>query len=170
MMQPWIWKAFVLSFATAAAVGDVYWRRIPAWFSVFGALIGFGYYGWRGSFLPSLGAAGIGFAVGLALFHLGAIGGGDVKLLTAMGALLGLSKWTLAMELAVIAAGLIACCQIIHRGAVRQVLNNINLVLAGLWSNGFQPHPEVHVKNAAMIRAPFGVAAAVGTAAALIVR
>lgn len=165
-----MWNLIVLAFATTAAIGDAAWRKIPAGFATAGVVTGLVYSAFHGFLGTAFAACVLGFAVGLALFHLGAIGGGDVKLLMALGALLGFQKWALAMEVAVVVAAVIAIVQVIRRNAGRAVLRNMREIASGLWGMRFQEHPVVNVRNAAMVRAPFGVAAAIGTWAALLVK
>lgn len=105
----------------------------------------------------------VAFGMGLTLFRLGAIGGGDVKLITALGALLGFRPWLHAMQLAVFVAGAIALVQVLRRGAVLQTLRNIMELLHNLASRGLMAHDSINVNNRSMIRAPFGVAVALGT-------
>jgi len=105
--------------------------------------------------------------VGPAAAQLGAIGGGDVKLITAMGALLGFDRWLRAMEIAILAAAVIGIAQAIRRGVLKQTLRNIGELVRWLVGKGAVAHPLIHVKNQAMVRAPFGVAAALGTVVAI---
>jgi prepilin peptidase CpaA len=77
-----------------AAYFDIRWRRIPNWLTIPAIVSGlmlhsicFGWDGLLASFLGGL--AGFGFLFIFFVFHL--IGGGDVKLLTAIGALLGIN-------------------------------------------------------------------------------
>lgn len=166
-----IWNAVVVSFALTAATGDIRWRKIPRALTTAGLVAGLAFHIYSGGlsgFASSAVACVIGFAIGLTFFSLGAVGGGDVKLITALGAMLGLSRWVFAMEVAVIAAGLIALIQALRTGRLRQTFINIGETLRWVFKRGVRAHPVINVSNAAMLRAPFGVAAALGTVAAVI--
>jgi prepilin peptidase CpaA len=165
-----VWNSFVLAFVAAAAIADLHWRKIPRSFSIVGLIVGLGYHAIHGTVLSALAAATLGFLIGLALFRIGAIGGGDVKLLVALGALLGLQRWVLATEIAILAAALMGITQALYRHALGRVIANMGKIAVNLATFGLQPHPEINVRNPAMIRAPFGVAAAVGTFVALMLR
>ncbi|HXE89931.1 MAG TPA: A24 family peptidase [Terriglobales bacterium] len=169
-MSEWLWQAFVIAFVVTCAIGDARWRKIPRAFTTCGVVAGLAFHLWSGGLASAAAAAFLGFAVGLAFFQLGAIGGGDVKLMAALGALLGLQPWLVAMQIAVFVAALMAVAQIFRRGAWRQTLENMREILRALKAQGLRAHPVLHVKNAAMIRAPFGVAAACGTLFALVAR
>ncbi len=169
-MSEWLWHAFVIAFVVTCAIGDARWRKIPRAFTTCGVIAGLAFHLWSGGLASAAAAAFLGFAVGLAFFQLGAIGGGDVKLMAALGALLGLQPWLVAMQIAVFVAALMAVAQIFRRGAWRQTLENMREILRALKAQGLRAHPVLHVKNAAMIRAPFGVAAACGTLFALVAR
>ncbi|MCC6424863.1 MAG: prepilin peptidase [Phycisphaerales bacterium] len=81
-----------------AAVGDARTRRIPNVLTVCLAVMGLAQ-----SFLPthtvgpmqSLGGLGLGFGLTFILFAMGALGGGDVKLMAGVGAWVGV--WPVAM-------------------------------------------------------------------------
>jgi hypothetical protein len=77
--------------------------------------------------------------------------------------MLGLKSWLFAMELAVMAAAMIALAQALHHGVLRQTFRNIGASLRWMASSGMKAHPVINVNNPAMLRAPFGVSAAVGT-------
>lgn len=165
------WDTVVLAFATTAAIADLCWRKIPRVLTVTGLVTGLAFHLWHGglrAFLIAVLAAVLGFIVGIALFRLGAIGGGDVKLIVAMGAMLSLEAWIVAMEAAILAAGAIALIQAVRHGRLRQTLRNTGEILHGLGSRGLQPHPVINVSNPAMLRAPFGVAVAIGTVLAVV--
>lgn len=85
-----IWVPLLLM--CCAAVYDLRSRTIPDW--VPGALLTWGLLatalGWSGvPWLGVLSGVVIGFLLGLPLFAAGAFGGGDVKLVAALGAALG---------------------------------------------------------------------------------
>jgi prepilin peptidase CpaA len=162
------WNALVFAFAATVAIGDVKWGKIPRTYTTLALLAGLAFHSFRNQFLSSFSAAAVGFLIGLAFFELGAIGGGDVKLITALGALLGFSRWTVAMEVAIFAAAGIAIVQVIRRRAVRQTILNMLSIVRGLTKNGWRAHPTINVNNQTAIRAPFGVAAALGTLVAVI--
>lgn len=164
------WTAFIIAFVVTAAVSDLWVRKIPRALTLVGVVVGLAFHALRGGFVSSLIAMLIGFGVGLSFFWLGAIGGGDVKLITALGALLGVSRWLTAMEVTILVAALIALLQIIRRGAVRQTGSNILELLRSFRHDGIGEHAQINVRNAAMIRSPFGVSAAIGTILALAVR
>lgn len=90
---------FLIAFTLTAAVLDLRTRRLPNWLTVPTFLIALVFHGVTAG-LAGLGAALAGFAVGfsilLVLWLIGGGGGGDVKLMGALGAWLGW-KMTLAV-------------------------------------------------------------------------
>lgn len=162
--HPQVWNALVLAFAMTAAVGDIRWRKIPRSLTTVAVAAGLIFHLVHGGFASALIASLIAFGVGLSFFQLGAIGGGDVKLITALGAMLGLDRWIVAMEVAVLAAAAIGLVQAVRRGMLRQMLRNMGELIKWLAGRGaVAAHPSINVRNSAMLRAPFGVAAALGT-------
>lgn len=92
----------------AATIGDVGWRRVPNWLTLSGAAAGLAVAtggGWRGLALAATGAV-IGFLILLPFHWCGAMGGGDVKLMSAFGAFLGPGGILLAGVFAAIFGGL----------------------------------------------------------------
>jgi len=159
--------AIVVAFALTAAVCDVRSGIIPRQLTLFGLLCGLLIHAIVGGFASALIAAVVGFAVGLTFFQLGAIGGGDVKLITALGALLGLKSWMVAMEVAVMMAALMALLEVTRRGLFRRTCRNVYEICKSLYNFGFRAHPHINVNNLSMVRTPFGVAAAFGTVFAM---
>ncbi|GFZ88092.1 type 4 prepilin peptidase 1 [Paenibacillus marchantiophytorum] len=75
-----------------ALISDVRCAIIPNKLTIGGTIIGLGFHaataGWSG-FVFALIGAGIGFMMLFILYMLGALGAGDVKLFTAIGAIMG---------------------------------------------------------------------------------
>jgi prepilin peptidase CpaA len=165
-----MWESFVLAFAVTAAIGDAWWRKIPRDLTSGGLLVGLTYHVFHGGFWSAISTACLAFGLGLGLYELRAMGGGDVKLVTAMGGILGFQHWVFAVEVAIAIAGAMALAGVIHRRRCRQTFRNIGLLLRHFATNGFRPHPEIQVRNESLVRVPFGVAAALGTICAVAIR
>lgn len=83
---------FVFVITTAAMVMDLKWRRIPNWLTVSAlalALIFHGFTNGTAGLLTSAGGFCVGFGFLFVLWCVGGGGGGDVKLMGAIGAWLG---------------------------------------------------------------------------------
>lgn len=83
----------ILIYTSAAAVSDLRSRRIPNWMTLPVLLLGFVYqatfHGWPG-ILDGLQGVGVGAGPLLLMWLIGSGGGGDVKLMGALSAWLGL--------------------------------------------------------------------------------
>ena len=118
-----------------AAVIDLRARRIPNWLTFSLALGGLGV-----SLIPSAGVVGFGGAVaGLAagfgltvvLFALGALGGGDVKLLAAVGAWLGPANVLWVFLAAAVVGMVIVLAQSAAQGRLRVLFRNSAVLAMG---------------------------------------
>jgi len=114
-----------------AAVCDIRTHRIPNSLSLAGLVLGLAGHRWCGG-VPALLLSLEGIAVaGLALlpYALGGLGAGDVKLLGAVGALMGplFLLWTLLCT--VLAGGLLALAWAARRGVLRETVDNALLGL-----------------------------------------
>lgn len=111
------------------------------------------------------GAIGILLAGGAfcVLFMLGAMGGGDMKLMAAVGAWVG-SRHILTVMLAIaLAGGLLALVSMVfNKNSIQTVRNTVRLI-GYRFTSGLQPHPEMNVQVPGSKRVPFGVAIALGT-------
>jgi prepilin peptidase CpaA len=92
-MTAQVWIAVLVGMA--ATVDDLMHREIANWIPAAALAGGFGWQigqdGWTGA-VHALAGAGAGFAVFLVFYLLGGMGGGDVKLMTGFGALLGAGR------------------------------------------------------------------------------
>jgi len=151
--------------AVAGCVTDLRNRRIPNVLT-FGAAAGaFGYYlardGWSG-LAWSAGGWATGLALFLPLFILRGLGGGDVKLLAALGAwLLPASTIWLAL-FAAAAGGPLAIGVALGSGYMKKALSNVWGLLTFWRVEGLKPHPTLNLDTAGAPRLPYSLPIAAG--------
>ncbi len=151
--------------ALIGAVTDVRSRRIPNVITLpgffAGLLLHFWFNSWSGLGLAAL-AALIAFAIFFIFFVAGGMGGGDVKLMTAVAALGG-DQFTISiLIMTALAGGVMAFVLALVRGRLLQTLRNVGLLLLHHRHQGLQPHPELNVSNERTLRLPYGTAIAAG--------
>ena len=98
----------------------------------------------------------------LFLFALGAMGGGDMKLMAAVGAWVGGTQVLTLVLSAAMAGGVLALGRMILSRSLAQSLRNTVHLLYYRLTSGIRVHPELNVQSARSLRVPFGVAIAVG--------
>ena len=110
------------------------------------------------------GAIGVLVAGGLflLLYTVGAMGGGDMKLMAAVGAWVGSTQVITLILAAALAGGVLAIGRIIFRNMVGVTLRNTIRLIYYRLTSGLQPHPELNVQSSGSQRVPYGVAIAVG--------
>jgi prepilin peptidase CpaA len=149
----------------AACVTDLKTRRIPNVLTLGAALVGFGYHlivgGWSGLF-ASLAGWGVGLALFLPLFALRGLGGGDVKLLAALGAWLGPGQTVWLALFTAIAGGPLAIAMALSRGYLSRAVKNVWGLLMFWRVAGVQPHPTLTLDSPGMPRLPYAVPIAAG--------
>jgi prepilin peptidase CpaA len=151
--------------ALAACLTDLRSRRIPNVLTLSGAAAGLLFHLIVGG-PAGLGWAAAGWAVGLVLFLpffvLRGIGGGDVKLLAALGAWLGpsLTLWLAAWS--AIAGGVFALVVSAARGYTGSAFRNVWGMLSYWRVMGLQPHPAVTLESGAGPRLPYSLPIAAG--------
>lgn len=172
-LPPWS-AAALFVILIAAAVLDLKSGKIPNWLTYPAILIGLGLHALMGGIGPEPGRMGLveslaGLAVGfipLALFWLaGGIGGGDAKLMAAIGAWVGPSLTISSLFYGAIVAAIMAIVVMIRKKLVvrtlRRVWHTLGLLMA----------PKMHPANpttADSPKIPFAVALCLGTAAAVV--
>ena len=162
-----------LCVAAVACIADLKTRRIPNVLTLGAAAGACGHY-LVAAGLSGLGWAAAGWVVGLLLFlpvfALRGMGGGDVKLVAALGAWLGpgLTLW-LALFTA-LAGGPLAVGVALSRGYLRQALSNVWALLTFWRVAGLQPHPAMTLDTSGTPRLPYAVPIAVGLVVTLWLR
>lgn len=152
---------WIVLYAVSAAFIDLSSRRIPNSLTYGGILFGLG-IGLLPQFEPSLANSLLGlliaFAPSLILFALGSIGGGDVKLLTALGALLGYPQILDVLFYTIVFGSAWGITVIIWRGRVLDTLKGFRDLLVSLLYPG--SYKIVPVQDLSI---PFGVPIAIAT-------
>jgi prepilin peptidase CpaA len=151
--------------ALAGAVTDVRSARIPNRLTYTAVVVALalrtvllGMAGLKSGALGMLVAGGL----FLFLFVLGAMGGGDMKLMAAVGAWVGSDEVMMLILAAALAGGVLAIGRIIFRNVLGETLRNTIRLIFFRFTSGLQPHPELNVQAPESQRVPFGVAIAVG--------
>ena len=156
----------VLLIALLACVTDLRTRRIPNLLTFGAALAGLVFH----SFAPvgeGFTAAALGWLLGIAIFFLpfalGGLGGGDVKLLGALGAWLGPGEALWVALYAGVAGGVMAIVVALSTGYMRQSLSNIYLLLAHWRVAGVRALPQITLDGSNGPRLAYAVPIFAGT-------
>lgn len=161
----------ILSAVLAIAVSyDLRFRRIPNWLTFPAMIAGILYHGYVGG-IPALSLSLGGLVVGFALFFIfymvGGMGAGDVKLMAAIGSLLGPKDVVFAGLYTAIAGGVYAILLMVARKTNREALARYGLMAKSLVSTGhcaYIPQGE----NEKTTPLCYGVAIAAGTLVVLL--
>lgn len=124
----------LLAVAAGGAWFDLRERRVPNALTMSGlalALLLGALGGWGGLGAAAAGA-GIAFLLALPVFLAGGLGGGDVKLVTAMGAFLGPHKLPIALLVIVLIGGIMSVVEVVRQKAVRRTLWNVWAIMRTL--------------------------------------
>ncbi|QOY91054.1 A24 family peptidase [Paludibaculum fermentans] len=127
-----------------AAACDIRSRNIPNWLSLGGVLIGLALHpylaGWTGL---KFSAGGLGLAVLMfvPLFVLRWLGGGDVKLMAAVGALAGAGNLFIIFIMDAILGGAVALIAVLFKRRGARTLRNIGRMITALF-RGKAPYQE----------------------------
>ena len=163
--------------AATGAWYDLRERRVPNALTVggLGLALALGALGGWGGLGAAAAGAGIALLVALPVFMAGGMGGGDVKLLVAVGAFLGPSELPAALAATALVGGVMAVVEMVRQGAVRHTLINLWLIVKGLGRKTFTrwkgrgSGEALTVDAAGAVTIPYAVAIAVGAVAARLV-
>ena len=152
--------------ATVGAIRDARSRKIPNRLTFTALAVGLAVRAAIGGW-PGLGSAIVAALVAGGFFFLfflaGGMGGGDVKLMSAVGAWVGTGQVIPVLVAAAIAGGFLAVCYLIKDGSIGHTIRNTAVLLRHHITFGISPHHEINVQQANLTRVPFGLAIALGT-------
>lgn len=162
-----------------AAVYDIRFRRIPNWLVLAGIFTGFVWNVFAASGGAGLGSQvgsglgraaaglGIGFILYFPLYLLRARGAGDVKLLAAVGCIVGAGNCFWVFLLTAVLGGLIALILLLFKGRVRHTFFNVGWIIKDIVSfrAPYKSNEELDVTTTKGMRLPHGAMIAVGALA-----
>lgn len=155
--MPIVFLALPVLFAVAC-YGEIKEHRIPNWLTLGAMALGLGAWGIEMGF-EGLKISAIGLAVGGGVFLpfclLGVVGGGDMKLMAATGAIVGWPLILRTMTDTCLAGGILAIAIMAWNGVLLTTLSNAFRILFGMQRRG------AGLKNPPMV--PYGIAIAAGT-------
>ena len=158
----WIALPFILAFA---CYGEIRERRIPNWLTLGAIALGVGAAVIEGG-LVGLTDSALGLAIAGGLFLpfclLGVVGGGDMKLMAAVGAIVG---WPMVLRVlcdTCIAGGVIAVAIMAWNGILLTTLANVFRIMVGM------PRRQSGLRNPPMV--PYALAITIGTLVAVFVQ
>ena len=160
----------VLIVALVACVTDLRSRRIPNVLTFGAAAAGIAFH----ATVPggeTVTSAVLGWLVGVAVFFvpfaLGGLGGGDVKLLGALGAWLGPVGIIWAALYTGVAGGILAIVAAVASGYFRKALSNIYLLLAHWRIGGIRALPQLTLETSEGPRLAYAIPIFAGTVVAI---
>jgi prepilin peptidase CpaA len=117
--------------------------------------------GWSG-FADSASAGLIAGVIFLIFFLAGGMGAGDVKLMAAVGCIVGLSPLSLVVVSIAIAGGVAALAVSLAHGRLRETFHGVAGLLLHHARRGLKPHPDLTLTNPQTLRLPFALPIAAG--------
>lgn len=173
MLLPISLTAATLAFVATCWVTDVRTRQIPNVLScsacVLGLLLNLMVFGLLG-LLYSMAGVVVATLFLLGPFALGGIGGGDVKMMGAIGALLGPLLVLQALVVGFTLGGLVMVVHLAGLGRLREKLTSTARMLTGAWAERSIVPLRLADNDAAAVTLPYSVPLGLGTVAALLPR
>jgi prepilin peptidase CpaA len=158
-----------------AAWYDARYRRIPNWLVLTGLVLGLGLNAFLCNWSGCLGRPGTGarsslLGIGLAfliyfpLYLLRGMGAGDVKLMAAIGSIVGAANWFGIFVITALLGGVVAVFLLLSRGRLRNSLWNIGFLIQRLTSfKAPYAREELDISSPKAIKLPHGVVIAGGS-------
>jgi prepilin peptidase CpaA len=161
-LPPLTTGAFV-ALVCIAGWSDIRTRRIPNVLTLSGLIVALVLRAVEGvsPLAHGLAGAGVGLLIALPFFAAGALGGGDTKLLVAIGAFMGEGKLVGALLLIAVLGGIIAVVESVRRGVILPVLmNSVDIIKR--WATFGRAGVERSLTSPGAVSIPYGVAIALG--------
>lgn len=165
--MPELMQLTLFSLVMLAALSDLKSRCIPNWLAAAGASAGIGlngyFGGWSGVSLAVLGLL-LGMALFLGIYLAGGMGAGDVKLLGAVGSIVGPQSLLVIFVLSGLLGGLAALLLLLSRGRLREgLLRTAGLTAQMARRNWTEVKSRSDRRMAGALSLPYGAVVATGT-------
>jgi len=164
---------FVAAVLTLACISDLRTRRIPnvlTFSAVAGALLFHLVTGGLSAVGLSLAGCFLGALLFVPMFALRGMGGGDVKLLAAVGAWIGPSEVAMVALAASVAGGAIAVVVALVHGYLKTAVQNLWILLMHWRVMGVRPLHQVTLEGARGPRLAYAIPISIGTLVTLWVK
>lgn len=151
----------LVAMVAVAIVSDLRVRRIPNWLTGAGIVLALALRAVPGgpALLPGVAGAGIGLALGLMLFAIGALAAGDGKLLAAAGAFLGPLALAHALFWAALAGAVLGTGALVLRWGPMGFVIRVQTLVRSIGRGGLA---ALDVRRPEAVTVPYGVAIGAG--------
>lgn len=158
---------FLILLLTITTYTEITDRKVYNWLTVPAILVGL-LFNFTSLGLPGLGSSGLGFTIGFGLFLIiflfGGMGGGDVKFMGAVGALMGYPFIISVIFYTALVGGLMAIVLLIWRSKLREGLSRSFQMLFALGRRSGKKGAEEETQVGEV---PYALAMVIGTIIAL---
>ncbi|HEU4852061.1 MAG TPA: A24 family peptidase [Telluria sp.] len=162
--------AVLLALLLVAAITDYRTFKIPNWLTGGGLLFALVYTAfvppvYNATWLWAPAGALLGFVVTLPMYVLRTMGAGDVKLMTMVGAFLGVTGTLYALIFSFVTAGVAAIAFAASQGVATRMFGNVRRILHGMaWSaiGGVRPTARIE-QHESVGKLAYGISIALGT-------
>jgi prepilin peptidase CpaA len=157
--------AALLALVVLASASDLRTRRIPNALTVTGLGIALALRGAVGvePLISGLAGAAIALAPAVPLVALGGLGGGDAKLLAAVGAFVGPAGLPTTLFMTAVIGGAMGAIAVARRGAFGSTVTRLRSIVTAPFGLVTEPLPRLGAPGAIAI--PYGVAISAGALA-----
>lgn len=170
--MPTLPKVILIGLVLLAGAYDARYRKIPNWLSLSGVILGLGinilFSAWEG-----LGFAALGFGLAMLvytpLYLIRGMGAGDVKLMAAIGAIVGPHEWFGIFITTALVGGVVSLTAIIVKKRGHQTFLNLTVILSELlqFRRPAKADARLDVRNPSALRMPHALNIAAGCLAFL---
>ena len=161
----------LLLVVAVAATYDFRYRRIPNWLNLSGVILGFGLntlLQGRQGFTSAGEGLLVAFAVYFGLYLIKGMGAGDVKLMAAIGSLVGPFHWFQIFIATALLGGVAAFLFALLKKRLAETCWNVLFIIQDLlhFRPPYQSNAQLDIRDTRALRMPHGVTIAIGCAAA----